>query len=150
VSTEKAPSPQKVVSSFLARLAPETQKLARATRAAIRKRYPTANELAYDYGKHFVLSYSPTEHGIDGPLALAGRAEGVQLYFGKRKQLKDPEKRLQGSAQVRFVWVESVKVLSDPYIVRLMTAAVALARVPFPKTGKGRVLLRETSASKRG
>ncbi|MBA2684242.1 MAG: hypothetical protein H0U66_07120 [Gemmatimonadaceae bacterium] len=47
--------------SYIDRLDPKDQKLARSVRAAVRRRFPTANELAYDYKTFFVIAYSPTE-----------------------------------------------------------------------------------------
>lgn len=41
--------PEAELQSYIDRLDPKVQKLARAVRAAIRKRLPTPNELAYDY-----------------------------------------------------------------------------------------------------
>jgi hypothetical protein len=59
-------TPEAELRSYIDRLDPKDQKLARSVRAAIRKRLPTANELAYDYKTFFVIAYSPTDRGIDG------------------------------------------------------------------------------------
>src|SRR5690349_20702280 len=77
--------------SYLGRFDPRIQKLARSVRAALRRRFPTANELAYDYGTSVVVGYSPTDRGIDAIVALAARADAVRLYLSPGPQLPDPK-----------------------------------------------------------
>ena len=50
------PTPEAQLQSFNDRFDPKHQKLIRSVRAAVRKRFPTANELVYDYSSFFVLS----------------------------------------------------------------------------------------------
>ena len=75
------PTPEAQLRSYIDRFDPKNQKLIRSVRAAVRKRIPTANELAYDYNRHFVIGYSPTDRGIDSIVVIAARATGVSLYF---------------------------------------------------------------------
>jgi hypothetical protein len=70
----KEPTPEAQLRSYIDRLDPRNQKLIRAVRGAVRKRFPTANELAYDYSRFFVIGYSPTDRGIDAVVAIAARA----------------------------------------------------------------------------
>ena len=101
-------TPEAQLRSFNDRLDPKQQKFAQSIRAALRKRFPTANELAYDYGSFFVIAYSPNEQGIDAPISIAARADGVDLYFNNGPKLPDPKKLLQGSGKMtRFVRLES-------------------------------------------
>lgn len=142
--------PEAQLRACVKRLDPKNQKLFRSVRAALRKRLPTANELAYDYGSQVVLSYSPTDRGIDGIVAIAGRADGVQLYFGQGKHLPDPKGLLLGSGSLtRFVWVETASRLSHPDLKALIAAALDRATVPLPSKGKGQLIVRPTAASKR-
>lgn len=92
-------TPEAQLRSFIDRLDPKGQKIVRAVRAAIRKRLPTANELAYDYAHSLVLGYSPTDRGIDGIVSIAARADGVRLYFSQGPQLPDPKRLLLGSGR---------------------------------------------------
>jgi hypothetical protein len=62
----------------------------------MRKRFPTAHELAYDYSSHVVISYSATDRAIDSIVAIAGRADGVRLYLMHGPQLPDPKGLLLG------------------------------------------------------
>src|SRR4030095_16523683 len=142
-------SPEAQLRSNLDRFDPKIQKLFRSVRTALRKRFPTANELGYDYGSHVVISYSATEHAIHAVLAITARTNGVQLYFTQGKKLPDPKKLLQGSAQVRFVWLESARQLAHPDIKAFIAGAIDLASIPLPSSGKGSLIIRPTAASKR-
>ena len=139
----KTPAPEAQLRSFNGRFDPKHQKFFRSVRAALRKRFPTANELAYDYSSFFVIAYSPTEQGIDGIVSIAARADGVDLYFSHGPQLPDPKKLLQGSGkQVRFVRLETVRQLAHPDVKALIAAAIDHASVPLPSKGKGSLIIK--------
>jgi hypothetical protein len=143
-------TPEAVLRSFIYRLDPKNQKLIRSVRAAVRKRFPTANELAYDYASHFVIAYSPTDRGIDSVVSIVARANGVQLSFTQGKELPDPKRLLLGSGrQTRFVWVEAAKQLAHPDVNALIAAAIDQASVPLPSKGRGGLIIRPTAASRR-
>lgn len=140
-------TPEAQLRSFIDKLDPKDQKLLRSVRAVVRKRFPTANELAYDYSHAVVLAYSPTDRGIDGIVSIAARADGVRLYFNQGPQLPDPKKLLLGSGkQTRFVQVEAASQLADPDLEALMVAAIDRATVPLPSKGKGRLIIRGAAA----
>ncbi len=142
-------SPDALLREYLARLDPAVQRLARAVRSALRKRLPTANELLYDYGKFFVIAYSPTNHPIDAPLSIAARNDGVCLYLNGGPKLKDPNKLLRGSGKAtRFISLESAARLAHPDVEALLAAALTLAPQPFPPTGGGELILRGPAAKK--
>jgi len=142
--------PEAQLRSFISRFDAKTQKLIRAVRTSLRKRFPTANELAYSYPNSVVIGYSPTEGGIDSVVALAGRADGVSLYFNQGQQLPDPKGLLSGSGrQTRFIQVEAPKQLAHPDVKALIAAAVDLAKVPMPSKGKGALIIRSSGASKK-
>lgn len=148
----KQPSPEAQLRSFNDRFDPKHQKFVRAVRAALRKRFPTANEVAYDYSSFFVIGYSPTEQGIESIVSIAARADGVDLYFTNGPQLPDPKKLLKGSGkQVRFIRLESVKQLTHPDVEAFIAAAIDLARVPYPSKGKGQLIIKtnKTGAAKK-
>ena len=143
----KKRTPEAQVRSFIGRFDPKDQKLIRSVRAAVRKRFPTANELAYDYAHSVVLSYSPTERGIDGIVSLSARANDVRLYFNQGPQLPDPKRLLLGSGkQARFVQVEAASQLAHPDIEALIVAAIDRSTVPLPSKGKGRLFIRGAAA----
>jgi hypothetical protein len=124
--------------------------LIRAVRRALRKRFPTAGELVYDYSASLVLGYSPTERGSEAIVAVAAGDGGVRLFFNNGPRLPDPKKILRGSGkQTRFIWIESVTVLARPEVQALVAAALARAKIPLPKTGRGRLIIKSTAAKRR-
>ena len=144
------PTPEAQLRSHIDRLDPKNQKLIRSVRAAVRKRFPTANELAYDYNNSMVIGYSPTDRGIDGIVAISARATGVALYFNQGPQLPDPKKLLLGSGkQTRFVRLDTAGQLAHPDVEAMIAAAIDQARVPLPSQGKGRLIIRGAAAKER-
>src|SRR5246127_1207427 len=87
------------VRAGIAKFAPAHLRLIGAMRRWLRKRLPTAHEVVYEYRDCFVISYSPSERGYEGVLAIRGSEEGVKLYFNRGKELPDPAKLLHGSSQ---------------------------------------------------
>jgi hypothetical protein len=146
------PTPEAQLRSFNDRLDPKQQKLVRSIRSAVRKRFPTANELAYDYSSFFVIGYSPTENGIDSIVSIAARADRVELYFNHGPKLPDPKKLLKGSGKLtRFVRLDSARQLAHPDVEAFVAAATDLSRVPLPSTGKGPLIIKtnKTAAVKK-
>jgi hypothetical protein len=143
-------APESHVRASIDSLNPETQKLMRSVRSAIRKRFPTLNELAYTYATSFVISYSPTANGIDGIVAIAARADGVRLYFGQGVQLADPKGLLQGTGkQTRFVHVETASQLAHPDMEVFFAMAIAQSKVPVPSEGPGTVIIKTDGTQQR-
>jgi hypothetical protein len=143
-------TPEAQLRSFIDRFDPKDQKLIRSVQAAVRKRFPTANELAYDYNNSIVIGYSPTDRGIDGIVAISARATGVALYFNQGPQLPDPKKLLLGSGkQTRFVRVDAAGQLAHPDVEAMIAAAIDQARVPLPSKGRGRLIIRGAAAKQR-
>src|ERR1041384_5025138 len=115
------PSPVAELKALIEKFGPADQKLIRSVRTALRKRFPTANELAYDYGSSVVISYSPTDRGIDAIVALAARADAVRLYLSPGPQLPDPKGILQGAGKAtRFIEVEAASRLAHPDVKALI------------------------------
>jgi hypothetical protein len=119
-------------------------------RRALRKRLPTAHEVVYEYNGFFVISYSPSERGYEGVLALRGSSDGVRLYVSRGKELPDPEKLLRkAGGQTRWIDLEGASTLARPEVGALINAAIALNRVPFARAGRGSVVMSPSSARKR-
>ena len=57
--------------TFIEKFDSKDQRLIRAVRAAVRKRFPTANELVYDNYNFFVIGYSPTARPSDAIVSIA-------------------------------------------------------------------------------
>ena len=143
-------TPEAQLATFVKKFKPQDQKLIRATRAEMRKRFPTATELAYDNYNFFVIGYSPTERPSDSIISIAAGSSGVGLCFIHGARLPDPTKILLGSGkQTRFIRVESSAVLSRPDVKALLAAAEADTKVPFPDTGGRKLVIRSVSAKQR-
>lgn len=135
----------------IAKLAPTHLKLIGAVRRQLKKRLPTSHELVYDYRDCVVISFSPSERGYEGVLALRASAEGVRLCFNRGKELPDPEKLLRGSgAQVRWMQLDAASTLARPAVAHLIEDAIDRNSVPFERGTRGSVILRSTSAKAGG
>ena len=142
--------PETQLKSFVEKFEPELQRLIRAVRKLLRKRFPTAFELAYDNYNFFVIGYSPTERPSDAIVSMAAGASGVGLCFIRGASLPDPTKILRGSGnQTRFIRLRSAEVLMRPDVEALIAAAIAQAKTPLRETGRGRLIIRSVSAKQR-
>ena len=145
----KKPGPEAQLRACIGKLEPKNQRLFRAVRSAMRKRFPTANELVYDYSFALVIGYAPAEQGIDSIVAIRASAAGVSLYFSQGPKLSDPKRLLRGSGkQTRFIELESAKQLAHPDVEALIAATIVQARVPLPAKGKGSLIIKSDGAKK--
>lgn len=136
--------------ALIGKFAPAHLRLVGAMRRSLRKRLPTAHEVVYEYRDCFVISYSPSERGYEGVLAIRASANDVRLYFNRGKELPDPEKLLQGSGtQARWMKLEAASTLARAPVARLIEEAIARNSVPFLRAGRGSVSIRSTSAKQR-
>jgi hypothetical protein len=138
------------LSSFIDKFDPKIGKLVRSLRSAMRKRFPTAIEQAYDNYNFLAIGYCATERTSDCIVSLAVSAKGVALSFYNGATLPDPDKILLGSGkQNRFIRLSSAKELATPAIDGLLRVAVSQAKTPLPKTGRGYTLIKSVSAKQR-
>jgi hypothetical protein len=141
---------EKQLNTFIDKFEPKNQALIRAVRKALRKRLPTANELAYDNYNFFVIGYGSTERPSDCILSIAAGANGVGLCFIRGASLPDPHKILLGSGnQTRFIRIGSAEVLARPEVEALIAAALAKSKVPMATSGKRKLIIRSVSAKQR-
>jgi hypothetical protein len=142
-------TPTEQINELLAKCPPDIEKLGRACLAKLRKRLPHAVEMVYYYANQnsVVFSFGATENGSEGIFSLKLAPDSVSLYLTWVKGLPDPEKRLRGSAKtVRYVELESPASLDDPYVVKLMDAALATAKVPFDPKAKRKLVIKPNAA----
>ena len=136
-------NPEQQVRRLIARFKPKQQTLVRSVRSGLRKRFPTADELVYDYTKSLVIGYSPTERGSDAVVALAAGADGVRLVFNQGPTLPDPNNILLGSGRAtRFIWVDSPGTLKRPEVEAMMNAAAGAVKIPLRASGSGKVVVK--------
>jgi hypothetical protein len=140
----------RTVAGFISKFDPAVARVIRSSRAALRKRYPTAIELVYDNYNALAIGWSGTERTSDAFISLAAYARGVVLYFLYGKSLPDPEGILQGSGnRGRFVRLPSAATLGERAVQALLRAAVKQAKAPLPKTGRGYTVIKSISAKQR-
>jgi hypothetical protein len=142
------------IAGFFARYDTASAKLGKALRAKLRARLPGLNELVYMYENQeaLVITYSPTERGIEGPCALALYPKVVQLSFtgGAELSKSDPKKLLQGSGKmVRHVVMNSAADFDRPEIEALIAAAVKLGKVRLDPQAKGAIIIKAEEQKKR-
>ena len=146
----KAASAAAELAALIAKFDPAIKNKFKAVRAALRKRFPTANELVYEYASSLVISYSPSEHGIQGVVGISATAEGVRLYLTLATRLPDPGGILQGKgSQARYVELVKPSDLKRPEIEALVAAAVKQGKPPLAKPGGGELIIKSTAAKKR-
>ncbi len=135
---------------FIAKFGDDHQRLIAEVRAALRARFPGANELAYDNYNFFVIGYSPTERPSDAPISLVAGTTGVSICFIHGARLADPHGILHGAGkQTRFLRLGAAADLGRPAVDALLSAATANARVPFRDDGAGVLVIRSVSAKQR-
>jgi Domain of unknown function (DU1801) len=148
--TESSVDAERQLKTFIAKFEPRHQTLIRAVRKALRKRFPTGYELAYDNYNFFVIGYGSTERPSDAIVSMAAGSNGIGLCFIHGASLPDPHKILLGSGnQTRFIRLESVDVLTRPEVEALLAVAIARAKTPLPSRGRGRLIIRSVSAKQR-
>jgi hypothetical protein len=136
--------------TLVAKHARDHRELFDAARRSLRRRLPAANEIVYEYRSWFVASYSPSDRGYEGVLALRADKSGVRLYFNRGKDLSDPSNLLRGSGGlVRFIPLDHARTLARPAVAALIRQAVALSKSPFPSLGRGALILRPAAPARR-
>jgi hypothetical protein len=141
---------EKQLAAFIRKFSAPDQRLIRAVRDTLRKRFTTANELVYDNYNFFVIGYSPTERPSDAIVSMAARANAVGLCFIHGATLPDPRKLLLGSGkQTRFIRIDSAKVFERPEVEALIAAAIAQAPAPLATAGEAKLIIRSVSAKQR-
>jgi hypothetical protein len=132
------------IAGFLAKFTPAIQKQARLARRKLRALLPTATELVYDNYNALVFAFAPSERASEAILSIALYPSWVTLFFLHGKGLDDPDELLRGAG----VMVRSVRLdggaadLARAPVLALIRQAVARAKVPLPKSGRGQTVVR--------
>jgi hypothetical protein len=141
---------EKQLEGFIGRFDERHQAVIRATRKALRRRLPSANELVYDNYNFFVIGYSASERASDCIVSIAAAANGVGLSFYYGATLPDPHKILLGTGrQNRFIRIPSAETLRRPEVEAVIQAAVSQSDTPLPPRGKGKLIICSISAKQR-
>jgi len=136
--------------SLIDKFEPAVAKVIRECRAELRRLLPTAVEIIYDNYNFFVIGYCSTERPSDCIVSIAAASNGVSLSFYHGASVPDPEGLLQGEGkQNRFIRLPSAERLCTPEVVRLVHSAESIGKIPLPKTGNPRTIIKSVSAKQR-
>ena len=148
--TTRPLSAEQQLKSLIAASGRKHQSLIRSVRRALHKRFPSANELVYNYPNAFVIAWSPTEGGSDAVVSISAGADGLRLVFTQGATLPDPTNTLLGSGrQTRFIRIESPRTLILPEVKTLLNTAADGAKTPLPPSGRGALIIKSASAKRR-
>jgi hypothetical protein len=145
-----AESPARQLAGFIAKFDADVAKRIRGVRRELRRRLPTAFELVYDNYNFFVIGFGPTERASEAVVSLAADANGVALAFLHGATLPDPADLLRGAGkQNRFVRLPTAATVGEPAVEALLRAAVSQSPTPFPRAGRGPLVIKSVSAKQR-
>jgi hypothetical protein len=145
-----AAAPARQLNTVLERFDPAIRALVRQARVKLRRRMPTALELVYANARAVAIGFASSERMTDTIVSLAVYARGVNLYFIYGIALDDPHHLLLGSGnQGRFVRLESAATLDRPEIEGLLAAAIDEGDTPLPPRGRGRLVIKSVSPTRR-
>lgn len=99
--TTKPVSAEQQLEGFIGTFGQKHQALIRSVRRAFRRRFPSADELVYDYPNAFVIAYSPTERGSDAVVSISAGA--AYSSSGKRSYIWDLRYALEHGSTVADV-----------------------------------------------
>jgi hypothetical protein len=149
--TTDSSSSAEQIAGFIAKFDPAVARVIRASRRALRQRFPTAIELVYDNYNFLVFGFCASNRATDCIVSLAAGANGVGLafpYVGAK--LPDPHEILLGSGTSnRFVRLKSAATLAEPAVANLINAATRCAKTPLPASGRGGTIVKSISAKQR-
>jgi hypothetical protein len=141
-------SPEKQVRTFLAAFDPPIAALARAARAQLRRRFPTAVELVYNGYNALALGFCTSERASDCIASIAVYPRNVALSFYHGASLPDPAKILSGSGrQNRYLRLSSATQLAEPAVDALLRAA--LTQVAALPTARGYTVIKTNATKQR-
>jgi hypothetical protein len=128
-------------SEFLARFPPEVVALTERCLPKLRRAFPGAYQLVYDYPSSLLVAFSMSERGYEAIVTLAIFPRWVRLYFDK--SLPDPKGLLEGSGtKVRSVTLKAASDLDHGDIHALIEAAIRHSGVNFPRTRTNRMVIK--------
>jgi hypothetical protein len=100
---ERVTNAETLLQNFFSKYEPARVRFGKAMRAKLRKRLPGLFELVYVYENQnaLVISYSPTENGVEGLCSFALYPHSVKLFFGQGAGLSksDPHKLCKAAAR---------------------------------------------------
>ena len=119
--------------ALIDRFEPAIAEQARACRARMRARFPTAFELVYDNYAGLAVGYGTSDRGSGAVVSFVVYPRFIRLFFLRGVGLPDPDGRLEGEgSQVRSIKLSNAEVLDEPAILALFDAAEARTERVWP------------------
>lgn len=144
----RQPSPNAQFAALLSRFSPEIVAMVKRCLPRLRRAFPGSYQIVYDYSHSLVVSFSMSERGYEGIVALAIHPGWVRLYFDK--SLPDPKGLLEGAgSKVRGVTLKAATDLDHGEIRELVEAAIKHSGVAFPRTRSNRMIIKSSSRKQR-
>lgn len=110
-------------------------------------RFHPADALVYDNYNFVVCGWTFTGRPSDAFVSLAVASNHASICFLQGARLDDPEGRLRGGGKiVRNLRLDSLDLLDDPYVSRLIDDAATMAK---QGESSGKAILRSISLVKR-
>ncbi len=148
--TAETQSAEKQLDCFLDAYTPEIAALARKALAKLRKRLPHAIEMVYDNYNALACGFGPDERVSNVIFSIALYPKHINFFFLQGAKLPDPDGLLQGEGStVRHIRLEDETTLDRPDVKAMMTTAMEMAKVPFDKDMKYKLVIKSVSAKQR-
>ena len=146
----KTESAERQLDRFLDTYAPEVAELARKGLVKLRKRLPHAIEMVYDNYNALACGFGPSERVSDVIFSIALYPRHINFFFLQGAKLPDPDGLLQGEGSaVRHIRLEDEKTLDREDVKAMMATAMQMAKVPFDKDTKYKLVIKSVSAKQR-
>lgn len=144
------PTPAQQLRSFLAKFDPRVATSARAALARLRKKLPGATEIVYDNYNALAIGFGPGEKASEAIFSIAVFPRWVSLFFLQGAKLPDPDRVLKGSGtRARHIVLTDLRILEQPAVKKLMTAALMSAKRPLDRKQRRRLIIKSVSAKQR-
>ena len=135
-------------SAFLSRFSPEIVALVKRSLPKLRRAFPGAFELVYEYPSSLVVAFGMSERGYEAIVSIAISPRAVRLFFDK--SLPDPKGLLEGSGtKVRCVTITAASELDHSDIKALIRAAITHSGARFARGRRTRMVIKPRSKKSR-
>lgn len=145
-----SPSPDQLLTDFLAKFTPEIAAAANACLERMRARLPGTMELVYDNYNALAIGFGPTERTSEAVFSIAVFPRWVSLFFLRGKSLPDPDKLLRGTGNVvRHIVLKNADDIDTPAVQELMAQALSSAEYVPDARRPRRIVIKSVSPKQR-
>ena len=135
---------------FISRYSPEVAADARHALAVLFRQFPTATRIVYDNYNALAVGFSASDRAGEAILSIAVYPKYVSLFLLRGASLADPAGVLEGTgSRVRHIKLRPISRLETTEVRALIDGAVTAAPTPFPRHGKGRLIIKAIAAKHR-